>query len=205
MAVPSVGGPRLIGWRSGQTRTTDLPEVRENPSCRLLRGGPGLLPEDLETNISSSWVSGLLPHLRISGLVSLCGTMSQFLVIDISPLSTCLSTHPPIHLSVLSLSLHICLLTHSPSYLAIYPSLSVQLPTYPWICIPFYPSIPLSIICQSRYLSIHPPLSPYLSTHPSPGYLIYPSRHLSLHPSTCLYYLGINSSIIIYLPSSVPN
>ena len=147
MAVPSVGGPRLIGWRSGQTRTTDVPELRENPSCRLLRGGPDLLlPEDLETNISSSWVSGLLPHLRISGLVSLRGTMSQFLVIDISPLSTCLSTHPPIHLSVLSLSLHICLLTHSPSYLAIYPAIIIcsaanlprDLYTFPSIHSPVY-------------------------------------------------------------------
>lgn len=116
-----------------------------------------------------------------------------------------LSIYPPTHSPVLSVSLHICLLTHSPSYLAIYPAIIIcsaaNLPRDLYT----FPSIHSPIICQSRYLSIHPPLSPYQSTHPSPGYLIYPSRHLSLHPSTCLYYLGINSSIIIYLPSSVPN
>ena len=171
---PSVGEPRLIAEGLDRPEPQTFLRRERVPPARLLRGGLDLLlPEDLKRNISSSWVSGLLPRLRTSGLVSLRGTMSQFLVVDISPLSTCLSTHPPIHLSVLSLSLRIFLSTHSPSYLAIYPSLSVQLTTYPGTYKPFHPSIPLSIICQSRYLPIRPPLSINLSIHPSVACLYY--------------------------------
>ena len=178
--------------------------MRENPSSPTPPQGPTLLlPVELNRNISSSWVSSLLPHLHISGLVSLPGTTSQLLEIGISPLATYPPTHPFICLVSKSryLSIHPCMYL---TQLSIHLSLSVSLPTHPSTYMPLHPSIALSMIYQPRYLSIHPSLSISLSIHPSITYLSYRSRYLSLHPSTCLYYLGIYPSIIIYLPIHPP-
>ena len=133
-------------------------------------------------------------------------TLSLFHPCTHRPSTHLLSTHPPIHLSVLSLSLRIFLSTHSPSYLAIYPSLSVQLTTYPGTYIPFHPSIPLSIICQSRYLPIRPPLSINLSIHPSIACLYYLLIQVSGSPSIHLSILSRYLSIYHHhLPTNIPN
>ena len=142
---PSVGEPRLIGWRSGQTRTADLPEVRESPSCPTPPRGPGSPP---------AW-GPEEEHQLFLGVQ---------LVASPADLRTCQPPwhHEPIprsrYLSIVYLSIYPP--THSPVCLI---SQSTYLSVHPFTILPSYLSI---IICSANNLprdlytfpSIHSPV-----------------------------------------------
>lgn len=182
MAVPSVGGPRLIGWRSGQTRTADLPEVTENPSCPTPpRGprsppawGPGdehqlflgvrlvASPADLRT-CQPPWHHEPIPRNRYLSIVYL----------SIYP-----PTHSPVCLISQSTYLPVDPFTILPSYLSSYHYLFSCQPTQGSVYLSIHPFPCLSFVNLDIYLSIHR----YLPTNPP----IHRLAILSIHLGICL-------------------